>query len=267
MVPAADQRYELAQQIAETAGKRTLQFFQKLQLDVEFKKDRSPVTVADRDSETYLREQINSTFPDDAIVGEEFGEQSGTSGFRWILDPIDGTKSFISGVPLYGTMVGVEFEGRTQSGVVYMPGLDEMVFAQVSKGCWHRVGNQEPVRAQASECRDLSDAKIVTTEIGSFAERGAAGLFNALEEAAYIGRTWGDCYGYLLVATGRVDAIIDPILNIWDAAAVQPIINEAGGRFSDWHGESAIDSGDAIGSNGRIHDQILQAIANFSAPA
>lgn len=263
MSTAADQRFEFAQQLAVTAGQRTLKHFQQIQLDVELKKDRSPVTIADRDCESYLREQINATFPGDAIVGEEFGEQTGTSGFRWILDPIDGTKSFISGVPLYGTMVAVECEGQAQSGVVYLPGLDELIYAQVSKGCWHRVGERAPVKAQVSRCAQLSEAKLVTTEVGSFADRGANGLFEALESVTYIARTWGDCYGYLLVATGRVDAMIDPVLNVWDAAAVQPIINEAGGRFSDWNGRGAIDSGDAVGTNGLIHDQILQVIAGF----
>ena len=261
----ANRRYELAQRLAYEAGKRTLVHFQKLKLDVELKKDRSPVTIADRDCETYLREQIHATFPDDAIVGEEFGEQTGSSGYRWILDPIDGTKSFISGVPLYGTMVAVECDGHAQSGVVYLPGLDEMIYAQVGHGCWHRVGENAPVPAHVSKCTELSKAKIVTSEVRSYADRGAAGLYDAMENAAYIARTWGDCYGYLLVATGRVDAAIDPIMNIWDAAAVQPIINEAGGRFSDWQGKGAIDSGDSIGSNGLIHEQLLTVIADFLA--
>jgi histidinol phosphatase-like enzyme (inositol monophosphatase family) len=270
-----DQRLSLANEIARAAGQITLKYFRTDRFEVIRKGDDSPVTVADQESETYLREQITNAFPNDAIVGEEYGAKDGDSGYCWILDPIDGTKSFISGVPLYGTMVGVErVSGPNDSsttresviGSVYLPGLDEGIYAKRGGGAWHFVGNGEPTPAKVSQTKQLSDCVLTTSEVETFSEREPVGGRNAMEiyhqlaSSVYFSRTWGDVFGYLLVATGRADVMIDPILNVWDAAAVQPIIEEAGGRFSDWLGESRIDSGDAIGSNGLVHDQVLKLI-------
>lgn len=260
-------RMEVAKSIAWSAGQVTLKHFQKESLTFEQKADRSPVTIADRECETYLREEIKRGFPDDGIVGEEFGETEGSSGYRWILDPIDGTKSFITGVPLFGTMVAVEKDGQALIGAVYIPGLDEGVFASVGHGCWHQKGSHAPQRASVSNCSQLENATVVTSEVETFAERDSAAVYERLADTAYFARTWGDCYGYMLVATGRVDLMIDPILNIWDAAAVQPIINEAGGKFSDWDGRERIDSGDAVGSNGHIHADVLNLIRQNLKPA
>lgn len=259
-------RLALATEIAWKAGKQTLDLFQNSDLHVEKKSDRSPVTLADRNAETFLRGEIAAHFPDDAIVGEEFGISDGQSGYRWILDPIDGTKSFISGVPLYGTMVGVEHTGRSVIGVVYLPALDEGVYASKGEGAWHVQGSGAPVASHVSNTERLSECTFVTSEVSSFFERSAGTVFEQLQDACYVTRTWGDCYGYLLVATGRVDLMIDPILNIWDAAAIQPILEEAGGRFTDWRGESRIDTGDAIGSNGRVHDLVLDITRDIPPP-
>ena len=260
-------RLALATEIAWKAGKQTLSLFQNADLQVEKKSDRSPVTLADRNAETLLRNEIAAHYPDDAIVGEEFGKTEGSSGYRWILDPIDGTKSFISGVPLYGTMVGVELDGESVMGVVYLPGLDEGVYASKGQGAWHIQGSSPPVAAKVSTTDQLAECTFVTSEVSSFSERSAGAVFERLQHACYVTRTWGDCYGYLLVATGRVDLMIDPILNIWDAAAVQPILQEAGGRFTDWRGAPRIDSGDAIGSNGHIHDQVVEITHDYPAPS
>ncbi len=264
-------RLELANRIAIEAGKITLKHFRNSALNVVKKGDGSPLTIADQESETFLREQIAASFPDDAIVGEEYGTTEGTSSFTWILDPIDGTKSFISGVPLYGTMVAVEQEipgGNRESliGSVYLPGIDEGIFASQGNGAWYFTGDQSPTRAEVSKTESLSDAVLVTSEVETFGERSfgngdAMSVYSRLAEATWYSRTWGDVFGYLLVATGRVDIMIDPILNVWDAAAVQPIIQEAGGRFSDWSGTSRIDAGEAIGSNGMLHKDILQLIS------
>lgn len=258
-------RLELANRIAVEAGKITLKHFRNASLSVIKKGDGSPLTIADQESETFLREQIAASFPDDAIVGEEYGATEGTSPYTWILDPIDGTKSFISGVPLYGTMVAVEREvssGNRESliGSVYLPGIDEGIFASKSNGAWYFTGDASPSRAQVSKTSTLSDAVLVTSEVETFDERDARDVYTRLAAATWFSRTWGDVYGYLLVATGRVDIMIDPILNVWDAAAVQPIIQEAGGRFSDWSGTSRIDAGEAIGSNGILHEDILRVI-------
>jgi histidinol-phosphatase len=250
-------RLSLAREAGIAAGKVTLQYFQTTDFQTEKKSDGSPVTIADRSAEQLLRDRIAAAFPHDGILGEEFGETAGTSGFRWILDPIDGTKSFIHGVPLYGTMIGVEHEGRCPAGLVYMPGLDEGVFASVGQGAWHFRGSAPPTRATVSTKAKLSDGLFVTSAIDMYSPRGAANVLEALQKAAYITRTWGDCYGYLLVATGRAEVMIDPILNVWDAAAVQPIVEEAGGTFTDWKGNATIHAGEAIATNGRVLEEVL----------
>ena len=249
-------RYELAKKIAVDAGNVTLKYFQSSEYSVEKKSDRTPVTIADRDCETHLRKWILDAFPNDGIVGEEFGEQAGTSGYRWILDPIDGTKSFISGVPLYGTMVGLEFDSDSVVGVVYIPGLDEGVFACKGHGCWHFKGNANPTEARVSN-RKLEDGVFVTSEVKTFAERNSHRVYQALETASYITRTWGDCYGYMKVATGEIELMVDPILSIWDAAAIKPIIEEAGGAFVDWQGNPSIYTGDGIGCSKENLEQVI----------
>ena len=249
-------RLELALSAGKEAGRLTLRYFQQDNYAVERKADDSPVTIADHSAEELLRNRIALAFPADGIIGEEFGRAEGTSGFTWILDPIDGTKSFISGVPLYGTMVGIEHSGRSLVGFVYMPALDEGVYASVGSGAWHFRGEQPPRQARVSQ-RPLSRGLFVTSQLDSYAKRGALDVFHRLEKSAYVTRTWGDCYGYLLVATGRAELMVDPILNVWDAAAVQPIIEEAGGTFTDWQGTPTIHAGEAMATNGLVLSEVL----------
>jgi histidinol phosphatase-like enzyme (inositol monophosphatase family) len=253
-------RFELAKRLAILGGKSTLDFFQRDNFEVIKKTDGSPLTLADQTCEKLLRAEIEAVFPDDGIVGEEFGVKETSNPVRWIVDPIDGTKSFISGVPLYGTMVAVEIEGQAKVGVCYFPGLDEGIFACAGHGAWWFRGEQEPIRASVSKKTNLADCVIVCSDDSTFAERDSNSVWEKLDQSVYFSRTWGDAYGYMLVATGRVDLMIDPILSIWDAAAVKPIIDEAGGSFTDWAGRSRIDSGDAIGSNGLIHQEVLKII-------
>lgn len=263
-MPYAD-RLDLANRIAKSAGQLTLKYFQTDQFSVDFKGDGSPLTIADREAETHLRAEIEAAFPDDAIQGEEFDDKDGTSGFRWILDPIDGTKSFISGVPLYGTMVAVEkIEGNDNRqaiiGSVYFPGLDEGIFAAKGSGAFSFQGTDAPRVAKVSQKTDIRQSVLLTTSVPDFAVRGAGQAYANLANEFYFSRTWGDVYGYYLVAMGRAEAMVDPELNVWDAAAVQPIIEEAGGRYSDWNGDAKIDTGDAVGSNGQFHDRILELL-------
>jgi len=179
----------------------------------------------------FLRQRIADSFPRDGILGEEFGEQSGSSGLRWILDPIDGTKSFISGVPLYGTLVGIERDGQGVAGVIHIPALGETAFAASGQAAWYQKGSAAPAPAQVSRRAKLADALFCTSDSGTFAERGRFDAFTRLASAARLSRTWGDCYGYLLVATGRAELMVDPRMSVWDAAAVQPILEAAGGKF------------------------------------
>ncbi len=260
-------RLELANRIAKSAGQVTLKYFQTDEFSVDYKGDGSPLTVADREAETHLRAEIETHFPDDAIQGEEFPTKHGTSGFGWILDPIDGTKSFISGVPLYGTMIAVEKINADANqpreaiiGSVYFPGLDEGMYAARGHGAFSFKSDSDPVPAKVSDRSEMSKSVLLTTSVSDFELRQANTAFAELANQFYFSRTWGDVYGYYLVAIGRAEAMVDPELNVWDAAAVQPIIEEAGGRFSDWNGDPKIDTGDAVGSNGKFHDQILQIL-------
>ena len=215
------------------------------------------MTVADRAAEQLLRQEIEQRFPDDGIVGEEFGVKEGTSEYRWILDPIDGTKSFISDVPLFGTMVAVEREGRGLVGVVTFPGLGVSVDAMSGGGAWETLPDGTRKPARVCETPSLSEGLVLTTDWEGFRERNATQQLNEVAAASWFMRTWGDCYGHYLVATGRAVAMIDARLNIWDAAALQPIIEEAGGTFTDWTGTSSIDSGDGISTNGQVLDELL----------
>jgi histidinol phosphatase-like enzyme (inositol monophosphatase family) len=191
---AIDNRLELAREIARDAGQLTLRYFAD-ELVVDWKVDRSPVTVADREAELFLRKKISERFANDAILGEEFGETAGDSGFRWILDPIDGTKSFISGVPLYGTLIGIEFQGQCVVGVIELPALDRRISAAAHQDALWQTGDGPLRRATVSSCPRLSEGLYVTSEIKTFQARDAAVVHARLEAASWISRTWGDCYG------------------------------------------------------------------------
>lgn len=254
-----DGRLAVAVELAVLAGKSTLKYFQTAELGVERKGDNSPVTVADKEAEQRIRVELETRYPDDAILGEEFGSQAGSSGYQWIVDPIDGTKSFICGVPIYSTLVGVVSGKACLAGVIYIPALDEIVFAARGTGAWYSSKGTEPTRCHVSE-RTLAEGLFVTTQLDSFQRRGALEGYQRLEKSAYITRTWGDGYGYLLVATGRAELMVDPIANPWDLAAVQPVVEEAGGIFSSWKNEPTVFGGDGIGSNGLVHDQALKIL-------
>jgi histidinol phosphatase-like enzyme (inositol monophosphatase family) len=258
--PSRNARLKWAIQIAREAGDLTLRHFQLESLQVERKSDDSPVTVADREAEQHLRRRIVERFPDDGIVGEEFDDHAGVTGFRWILDPIDGTKSFISGVPLYCTLVGVLEGEQSVAGVILIPPLGEMVYADVGGGAWHVRGRSEPKRCRVSTIDTLAESLFVTTELRTFRQRDRYDALVKLDETARLCRTWGDGYGYLLVATGRAEVMVDPAMNLWDAAAVQPIIEEAGGSFTDWLGRRTVHHGEGVATNGRVHDEVLRCL-------
>ncbi len=255
-------RFELGQVWSREAAASTLEHFQR-GVAVERKEDASPVTIADRQAEQILRDRIAAEFPNDGILGEEFGEQSGDSGFRWILDPIDGTKSFICGVPLFGTLVGIEFESKAVAGIIVLPALGESVSAATGGGAWYRRGSTAPTRATVADETSLSAGLFVTSQRSTFDRRRAGEVFTQLESEAGITRTWGDCYGYLLVATGRAALMVDPALSVWDAAALQPIIEEAGGAFTDWSGVATIHSEEALATTKQLLPKVLEIMAPF----
>jgi histidinol phosphatase-like enzyme (inositol monophosphatase family) len=243
---------EFAVDLAWRGGRSTLSRFQT-GLDVEWKGDMSPVTSADREAERLIRDRIEQHFPADGIIGEEFGSTGLDARRRWILDPIDGTRSFIKGVPLFGTLVALEENGRPLVGVIYLPALDETVAAAIGEGCtWN--GRKARVSATAS----LDQALVLTSDAKPM--NGAnAGAWERLSSRVQTCRTWGDCYGYALVATGRAEAMIDPVLSVWDAAAMFPIIHEAGGVATDLHGHPRHDTGSLIATNAALADDVRAA--------
>ncbi len=240
-----------AEEIAHEAGQVTLRYFRKA-FEVEHKSDKSPVTAADREAETVLRDRILSRYPEHAVIGEEFGE-AGTQGsaFTWVLDPIDGTKSFVKGVPLYCVLVALLHEQRPIVGVIHNPALDETVSAAVGMGCTYQ---DKP--AQVSTVSTLDDAWLLLTDPADMA-RYRPELGPSLYGAVGNVRTWADAYGYLMVATGRAEIMLDPIMNLWDVAALKPIIEESGGRFTDIDGNDDATGSSALATNGLLHEAVL----------
>jgi myo-inositol-1(or 4)-monophosphatase len=246
--------FEFAVGAAWQAGRQTLAHYQT-GVEVRRKLDRSLVTEADRNAETLLRQLISSRFPDHSIVGEEFGADDRTASHRWIIDPIDGTNTFVRGVPFYGVLVALEIDGAAVVGVSYFPALDEMIAAANGAGCFWN-GR----RARVSAVRTLAEACIAYTDTRGVRERLGPG-WDTLQNATALQRGWGDCYGHCLVATGRADVMLDPRMNPWDCAALIPILQEAGGRFTDWNGRVTMHGGDAVSSNAHLHDQVLNHLA------
>ncbi|HEV7731459.1 MAG TPA: histidinol-phosphatase [Candidatus Binatia bacterium] len=241
----------VAQEAAWVGGRRTLAYFNTGTANTEWKADTSPVTKADREAERLMRDLIGRAFPDHAILGEEEGETAGTAPYRWILDPLDGTRTFVRGVPLYGTLVGLEAHGEPVVGVVYMPALDEMVSAAHGLGCrWNgRI-------CRVSSTTTLDDALLCVTD--ERMARARSGAFDRLAATVPLQRTWADCYAYVLVATGRAEIAMDPIMNVWDCAALLPIVEEAGGRFTDWKGTRTIHGNESVATNGHLHSVVLE---------
>lgn len=237
---------EAAGALATLAAGVAMRWYRR-DVDVETKADGSPVTIADRSAEAAARAWLAERFPHDGIQGEELGISNPDAARRWILDPIDGTKAFVRGVPLWGTLVACCEGDVVLAGAACFPVVDELVVAAPGEGCWWN-GR----RAQVSTCATLREATVLVTD-DRFLERPARGAqFRALAAEAGVARTWGDCYGYLLVATGRAEVMVDDIVNPWDAAAVQPLISEAGGAFTDWRGVPTAFGGSAIATNAAL---------------
>jgi histidinol phosphatase-like enzyme (inositol monophosphatase family) len=213
------------------------------------------VTIADREAETNLRANIERSFPDDGILGEEEGEKMGTTGRRWIIDPVDGTYSFVHGVPLYAVLIGLEIDGESILGVVNLPALNELVYAARGLGCFW---NGEPARV--SSTKSLGEALLLATDFGTCEQYGFGRAAAKLQQQVSARRTWGDAYGHVLVATGRAEIMLDPVMNVWDCAALLPILEEAGGSFTDWQGNKTIDGGNAISTNRFLFDDVMETI-------
>jgi len=251
--------FDFLTETAFLAGRSTLTHFQT-GVQAEFKADHTPVTLADKGAEQLIRRRIEQRYPGHAIVGEEFGDDLQTSAtHRWIIDPIDGTKAFLRGVPLYATLLGLEIEGRVEVGAAYFPALDEMLAAATGLGCWWN-GR----RAHVSSVPSLAEAWVAFTDPGSFERHGRARQFQCLQAAAYHRAGWSDAYGYLLAATGRVEVMLDPIMAVWDCGPFPPIFREAGGYFGDWQGQETIYNLEALATTQTLLPEVLELLNGTS---
>jgi len=249
---------EFAIDLARGAGEITLKYFQRAP-ETHTKDDGSFVTIADREAEAYLRRELARRFPDDAILGEEEGETKGSSARRWIIDPIDGTFAFVHGVPFYGVLIGVEYNGEPLLGVVNLPALREIVYGAKGLGCFYN-----GLKAKVSSTERIEDSLLLCTDFDSCSKYGFGPAVAELQNRAKASRTWGDCYGYVLVATGRADIMLDPVMNLWDCAALLPIMEAAGGTFTDWRGVRTIKGGNSIATNGRLFENVMSVVAAVS---
>jgi histidinol-phosphatase len=247
---AMSPRLAFALETAVKAGRFTLSLF-NTGTPVELKHDLTPVTAADKGAERIVREAVEAAYPGETILGEEEG-LTGQSPTRWVVDPIDGTKSFICGVPLYATLLSYEIDAQPVLGVAYFPALDELVFAEKGQGAFWN-GRQ----CRVSQKPTLQGAVVSCGSHASMDRHGRAEGFRAIAERTLATRTWSDAYGHALVATGRVEAMLDPIVNHWDVSAVSLIVAEAGGRFTNFDGVPGPHA-EAISSNGLVHDELLE---------
>jgi histidinol-phosphatase len=247
---------DFATQTAHEAGRLTLGYFGTEAARPESKSDGSPVTVADREAERLMRARIAARYPRHAVVGEEYGEdEGGDASHRWLLDPIDGTRAFARGVPLYGVLIGLEVENNCEVGVAYFPALDEMIGAATGEGCY-----LNGRRVAVSSVETLRNGILSFTDATSFEEHGREEAFRRLRRAVSTSRGWSDAYGHALVATGRAELMLDPVMNPWDCAPFPPILRESGGYFGDWSGEETIHAGEALSTTRRLLPQVLRII-------
>ncbi len=254
MKPSLSELMAFAVETAHDAGRLTLGYFQA-GVQPEFKADDSPVTVADRRAEELIRQRIAARYPHHAIVGEEYGHSESDSDFRWIVDPIDGTKAFIRGVPLYAVLIGLEIEGRCEVGAIYFPALDDMIYAASGKGCYW---NGRPARVAATD--RLERSYLAFTGAENFDRYGRLDAWQRLLKSCYHCVGWSDAYGYALVATGRVEIMLDPVLNPYDCAPFPPIMREAGGYFGDWEGNETIYANEGLCTTQTLLPQVLAVI-------
>jgi histidinol-phosphatase len=269
---AIKSRLSLALDAAFDAGKAIAEYYFGMPIDVVWKGDGSPVTQADERAEKILRQRIGNVFPEDAIVGEEHEDEQGTSGFKWIIDPLDGTEAFVRKLPIFGTLVGLEYKDEMVAGICFMPAQREFAWASKGQGCWWvqdttgaydvETLRERAIRAQCSPVSDLNKAMITTTGQGAFHRSGQVGKFLRLRDATRKDRGFGHCWGHLLVVTGRMDISIEPKIREWDIAPFASMLAEAGGKLTDFKGEPTIYSGNVVCSNGALHESAIKALTS-----
>jgi histidinol-phosphatase len=254
-------RYETAIDLARRAGRVALKYFDTGGLDVELKGDRSPVTVADRETEQALRAGLEAAFPGDGFLGEEYGDAPGTTGYRWVIDPIDGTRSFVRGIPTWATLLGLEHQGELIAGVVEAAPFGHTYHALRGCGAYR---NERRIRV--SDIDDLKDSLVFYSSVSWFLKAKKEQEFLELVRRSERQRGYGDWYGFLLVAQGSGEVMVEHGVHAWDVAGIVPIVLEAGGRFTNWAGGFDVHSPDVVASNGRLHGEVLAILNGKEAP-
>jgi histidinol-phosphatase len=253
-------RYDIAVEAAQKAGQIALAWYPdeglaEFQKKVEWKADCSPVTIADKSAEAYLRTTLLGAFPQDGFLGEESGDQVGSSGYRWIIDPVDGTRSFVRGIPLWATLVGLEYKGEPIAGVACLPVLGHTYRALRGDGAYR--GDR---KIAVSDIAMMDQAIMFYSSISWFLKAGRHEDFLDLARRTQRQRGFGDFYGFVLVAQGSGELMVEHGVHVWDVAGLLPLIEEAGGRFTDWEGNRTVYRADVIASNGRLHDEALAVL-------
>ena len=244
---------EFSKQLATASGEIIKRYFRS-DLAVESKADDSPVTIADKQAEEIMREMIMKEFPAHGIIGEEFGNHNESAEYQWVLDPIDGTKSFVSGTFLFGTLIGLMKDEQPIVGTIHHPITSHML---IGTGDEARL-NDEPVKVRSTA--NLRDAVLLYTDFIDVGQYQNGIAFQQLMGKTKYNRTWGDCHGYFLVATGFADVMLDPIMHLWDIVALVPIIEGAGGKITSWNGGPPLSGNGIIASNGRLHSQVMRVL-------
>lgn len=247
-------RHKAAIGFAQKAAASALALFDT-DLQIEIKEDLSPVTKADREAEAILRESLTAAFPGDGFLGEEYGDQKGSTGYRWIIDPIDGTKNYIRGIPIWGTLLGLEFENDLVGGIVVAPALGQTWHGLRGEGAYR---NDKKIRV--TDTPKLSQSHLFYSSLTWIQKSGKTKGFLDLIDNSERQRGFGDFYGFMLVAQGAGEAMIDHGLHPWDVAALKPIVDEAGGLLTNWDGGFSIHRSDVVGSNLLIHTRLLESL-------
>lgn len=253
-----ERRYVHATMIIRRAGMITWDYFTR-GVPVESKSDETPVTVADRECEEFLRRELSSEFPGDGFLGEEHGEEPSTTGFRWIIDPIDATANFIRGIPIYGNLVGLEFNGDLVAGICYVPGSNDLYRAMRGRGAFK---NDRPIHV--SSIATIEEAQLVYPDVTKFDRHGLTEFFLSMARTVKRVRGFGDYWNFLQVAEGASDIVLEPIAAAWDLAALVPIVEEAGGVFTDFKGERTWFGGCAVAANPALHRLVMDRLKRES---
>lgn len=239
--------------LADETGKIIRQYY-RTKINIETKSDESPVTIADKKSEEKMRELIMKEYPSHGIIGEEFGEYNSNAEHKWILDPIDGTKSFVCGVPLFGTLIALTKNDEPILGVINQPILNEYLIGD------NLSAELNGKKMEVRKCSNLSSAILLSSDYLTFGKyRSQAGFENLIRKVKYY-RMWGDCYGYYIVATGFADIMIDPVMNVWDLMALIPVIRGAGGKITDYTGGNPVKGNSIIATAGTLHDEVIKIL-------